>query len=110
MGDSILYVTRSTDKKKILFFNDKSYHLQVDEDLRQLWRGCTVEGVDERKINEYLTKQGINSMKDIDHVAAVSTCFFSVVTTFSRVSLNYAIFCEETKTCLIFCATITLNF
>ena len=31
LGDSILYVTRNTDKKKVLFYNDKSNSFTVDE-------------------------------------------------------------------------------
>ena len=64
LGDQIIYLHRPNDKKKVLLYNDKSHNFQVDEELQKLWRGCTVEGVDERKIEEYLQKHGIASMQD----------------------------------------------
>jgi transcription initiation factor TFIIE subunit beta len=53
-------------KKKVLYFNDKSAseNIQVDEELVKYWRDVAVEGLDEAKIEEYLEKQGIASMKD----------------------------------------------
>ena len=37
----------------------------IFSDVAKLWRGATVEGVDENKIEEYLQKQGIASMQDL---------------------------------------------
>jgi len=65
LGDSILYVTQPTTKKIVLFYNDKSLQLSVDDDLQKLWRSVAVDGMDDTKIEEYLKKQGINSMQDI---------------------------------------------
>lgn len=65
LGDNIVYVTRPNDKKKVLFYNDQYCKFNVDEEFTKLWRGVSVEGMDERKIEEYLEKQGITSMKDI---------------------------------------------
>lgn len=65
LGDSIIYVTRPTDKKKILFYNDKYCQFNVDEEFSKMWRGVSVEGMDERKIEEYLEKQGITSLQDL---------------------------------------------
>ncbi|XP_045158809.2 general transcription factor IIE subunit 2-like [Mercenaria mercenaria] len=70
LGDSILYITRPNDKKKILYYNDKYCQFNVDEDFTKLWRGVSVEGQDERKIEEYLEKQGITSMQDVGIKAA----------------------------------------
>uniref|UniRef100_A0A4W2DSJ4 Ral transcription factor IIE subunit 2 n=1 Tax=Bos indicus x Bos taurus TaxID=30522 RepID=A0A4W2DSJ4_BOBOX len=63
LGDQILFVNRP-DKKKILFFNDKSCQFSVDEEFQKLWRSVTVDSMDEEKIEEYLKRQGISSMQD----------------------------------------------
>lgn len=60
----ILYITRPMDKKKILFYNDRSANLNVEEDFQKLWRSVTVDAMDDAKIDEYLEKQGIRSMQD----------------------------------------------
>jgi len=60
----IVYITRPLDKKKILFFNDKTAHLPIDEEFQKFWRGVTVDGIDDNKIEEYLVQQGIRSMED----------------------------------------------
>ena len=65
LGDKLLFVTRPIDKKRVLFYNDKNYNFSVDEDIRKLWRSVAVEGVDEGKIGEYLSIQGITSMQDV---------------------------------------------
>lgn len=65
LEDEIIFITRPQDKKRILFYNDRSGSLNVDEDVSKLWRAVTVEGVDENKIEEYLQRQGIASMQDL---------------------------------------------
>lgn len=65
LGDNVLYITRPNDKKQILFYNDKYCQFTIDEEFQKLWRGVSVEGQDERKIEEYLDKQGITSMQDV---------------------------------------------
>ncbi|XP_022669998.1 general transcription factor IIE subunit 2-like [Varroa jacobsoni] len=64
LGDNILYITRPTDKKVVLFFNDKSVLVPIDEDLIKLWHSVSVDSVDDAKIEEYLKRQGIQSMQD----------------------------------------------
>ena len=64
VASSIIVVTRPQDKKKIVFFNDKSMQIPVDEEFQKLWRSVPVDGIDEQKIEEYLTKQGITSMQE----------------------------------------------
>ncbi|PVD18409.1 hypothetical protein C0Q70_20958 [Pomacea canaliculata] len=64
MGDYVLTVTRPTDKKKILFFNDRILKCEIDEEFQKYWRSVAVEGLDEAKIEEYLTRNGISSMQD----------------------------------------------
>lgn len=65
LGDRIIIITRSNDKKKVLFYNDKAFQLNIDEEFKELWNSSTVESLDEGKIEEYLRKQGINSMQDM---------------------------------------------
>ena len=54
LGDQILFVNRP-DKKKILFFNDKSCQFSVDEEFQKLWRSVTMDSMDEEKIEEHLS-------------------------------------------------------
>ncbi|XP_069482272.1 transcription initiation factor IIE subunit beta [Ambystoma mexicanum] len=63
LGDQIVFVTRP-DKKKILFYNDKSCQFTVDEEFQKLWRSIPVDSLDEEKIEDYLKRQGISSMQD----------------------------------------------
>jgi len=62
--NEIIFVTRPTDKKKILFYNDRTASLPVDEEFQKLWRSVAVDAMDDAKIDEYLEKQGIRSMQD----------------------------------------------
>lgn len=60
----IIFITRPIDKKKVLFYNDKTANFAVDEEFQKLWRSATVDAMDDNKIEEYLEKQGIRSMQD----------------------------------------------
>ncbi|EDX09203.1 general transcription factor IIE subunit 2 [Drosophila simulans] len=60
----ILFVIRPIDKKKILFYNDRTANFSVDDEFQKLWRSATVDAMDDAKIDEYLEKQGIRSMQD----------------------------------------------
>lgn len=60
----IVFITRTIDKKKILFYNDRTANFAVDEEFQKLWRSATVDAMDDAKIEEYLEKQGIRSMQD----------------------------------------------
>ncbi|CAG2101760.1 unnamed protein product [Medioppia subpectinata] len=64
-NNKITVITRPMDKKKILFYNDSSQDMKVDEEFQKLWRSVAVEGIDEMKIEEYLQNQGITSMQDM---------------------------------------------
>ncbi|CAH8862667.1 unnamed protein product [Trichobilharzia szidati] len=61
-GDHVIRIVTPHDKKTILFYNDKSFDLNVDEEFKQRWRAVSVEGVHETKIEEYLKRNGISSM------------------------------------------------
>jgi len=64
LENDIIYVNRPIDKKKMLFYNDKMCKFEVDEEYQKLWRGIAMEGLDDAKIESYLNKQGITSMRD----------------------------------------------
>lgn len=65
IGDCVITVTRPIDKKKVLFYNDKTLHYTVEEEFQKLWRSVAVDGTDDQKIEEYLQRQGITSMQDL---------------------------------------------
>lgn len=78
--NDIVYITRPIDKKKVLFYNDRSANLMVDEDFQKLWRTATVDAMDDAKIDEYLEKQGANFHVAHTHFHRnfyVFCCFFS---------------------------------
>lgn len=70
LGEQTITVTRAGDKKKVIFFYDKSYTLDVDEELKKLWRSVAVEGVDEMKVEDHLKNQGIAVMRDLSTKSA----------------------------------------
>ncbi|XP_060525139.1 general transcription factor IIE subunit 2 isoform X2 [Cylas formicarius] len=62
--NEIIFISRPIDKKKVLFYNDRTALLTVDEEFQKLWRSVAVDAMDDAKIEEYLDKQGIRSMQD----------------------------------------------
>lgn len=64
LQQEMMYITRPGDKKKIVFYNDKTANLVVDEEFQKLWRSVPVERMDDEKIEAYLETQGIRSMQD----------------------------------------------
>ncbi|XP_030750701.1 general transcription factor IIE subunit 2 [Sitophilus oryzae] len=62
--NEIIFITRPIDKKKVLFYNDRTAQLPIDEEFQKLWRSVAVDAMDDQKIEEYLDKQGIRSMQD----------------------------------------------
>ena len=65
LGDKVIIISRPVDKKKVVFYNDKSNDIQIDEEFKKAWRSIPVDGLDEQKIEEYLQRQGITSMQDL---------------------------------------------
>lgn len=65
LGDQIVVITRPVDKKKIVFYNDKSVQIKIDEEFQKQWRSAAVDGIDEQKIEEYLQKHGIATIGDV---------------------------------------------
>lgn len=64
LQNEILFITRPLDKKKIVFYNDKTAQFPIDDEFQKLWRSVAVDAMDDQKIDEYLEKQGIRSMQD----------------------------------------------
>lgn len=60
----ILFITRPTDKKVILFFKNDQYKLKVDEEFQKHWRSVSVEGIGEADIDRYLVNAGIATMQN----------------------------------------------
>ncbi|CAM4945471.1 unnamed protein product [Rotaria socialis] len=48
----------TSNKKEILFYTDPAYKLKVHPDFTESWRKTSVEGLDDKKIWEFLDKQG----------------------------------------------------
>ncbi|CAJ0587207.1 unnamed protein product, partial [Mesorhabditis spiculigera] len=52
-------------KDKAVFYNDTSLDIELADDFKSLWRNVSVDHLDEKKIEEYLQKKGIDVMKDL---------------------------------------------
>lgn len=63
LGNKILFVSRP-DKKQIVFYNDRSCEIVIDEEFQKMWRSVAVDSIDDNKIEEYLETHGIASMQD----------------------------------------------
>jgi transcription initiation factor TFIIE subunit beta len=57
LQNEILYIIRPMDKKKVLFYNDRTANFAVDEEFQKQWRAVAVDAMDDAKIDEYLEKQ-----------------------------------------------------
>ena len=68
VSERILFVTRTNDKKAILFNYDHQYALEVDEEFQKHWRSATVEGLGEAGIEKYLEESGITVMQGLQPV------------------------------------------
>jgi len=67
LGDAVCSFPTSVNKRKdkVIFYNDPESQVQLDEEFRALWRTVAVDHLDEKKVEEYLQKHGIESMKDL---------------------------------------------
>nr|CAH7761909.1 unnamed protein product [Callosobruchus chinensis] len=63
--NEIVFITRPIDKKKVLFYNDRTATLPIDEEFQKLWRSVAVDAMDDQKIEEYLDKQGTRTDKKL---------------------------------------------
>jgi len=66
LGDEVLVIDTTVNKRKdkVLFYNDKNSFTPVDDVFRGMWRQINIEHLDESKIDEYLAKHGIISMRE----------------------------------------------
>lgn len=64
-NEYVVVITRPTDKKKIVFFNEGKQETKVDDEFIKLWRSISVDGIADEKIEEYLDKHGIQSIQDL---------------------------------------------
>lgn len=51
-------------KDRVFFYDDPEIHIDIDEEFVKLWRTTNIEHLDEKKIEEYLQKQGLKASKD----------------------------------------------
>ncbi|CAI5440844.1 unnamed protein product [Caenorhabditis angaria] len=67
VGDQIIIVPTQINKKKdrVFFYNDPDFSFELEEDFKKLWRNVSVDHIDEKKIEEYLHKKGLDAMKDL---------------------------------------------
>lgn len=63
----VLFVTRTNDKKAVLFNYDRQYAMEVDDEIQKHWRGTAVEGIGEAGIERYLEDAGISVMQGISN-------------------------------------------
>ncbi|EDO30771.1 predicted protein [Nematostella vectensis] len=64
VSSRIMFITRSCDKKVLLFYNNKGYKMEIDEEFQKHWRAVSVDGIGEADIEKYLVKAGISTMQD----------------------------------------------
>lgn len=76
-GKEVIVVNTNVNKRKdkVAFWNDPGYDFELDEEYKALWRSISVDHLDEKKIEEYLQKHGIEAMKvrDFFHFHVTST-------------------------------------
>uniref|UniRef100_A0A8R1IAV2 Transcription initiation factor IIE subunit beta n=1 Tax=Caenorhabditis japonica TaxID=281687 RepID=A0A8R1IAV2_CAEJA len=64
----VIVVSTQVNKKKdrVIFYNDKDFAFpELEDDFKALWRNVSVDHLDEKKIEEYLQKKGLDAMKDL---------------------------------------------
>lgn len=74
LGQQVTVINTNVNKRKdrVLFYNDAESYVTIDEEFKALWRTVAIEHLDEKKIDEYLHKHGIESMKDLPQQKASS--------------------------------------
>jgi transcription initiation factor TFIIE subunit beta len=67
VGDQVVDIPTQVNKRKdhVYFYNDPDISFKPDEEFVKLWRTATVEHLDERKVEEYLQKHGITTIKEL---------------------------------------------
>uniref|UniRef100_A0A0N5B6F8 Transcription initiation factor IIE subunit beta n=1 Tax=Strongyloides papillosus TaxID=174720 RepID=A0A0N5B6F8_STREA len=64
---NVISIPTQFNKRKdiVYFYNDPTHDYELDEDFKALWRTIPVSHLDDRRIEEYLKKHNIKSIKDI---------------------------------------------
>uniref|UniRef100_A0A0K0E141 Transcription initiation factor IIE subunit beta n=1 Tax=Strongyloides stercoralis TaxID=6248 RepID=A0A0K0E141_STRER len=64
---NVISIPTQFNKRKdtVYFFNDPTHDYELDDDFKALWRTIPVSHLDDRRIEEYLKKHNIKSIKDI---------------------------------------------
>jgi hypothetical protein len=57
-------IKRPNDKRQVVFYKDPSVAVSMPEDIVKLWRSATVDGMDDKKIADYLDKHGFSFIKN----------------------------------------------
>ncbi|CAI4222326.1 unnamed protein product [Auanema sp. JU1783] len=67
IGKEIIVVPTQVNKRKdkVVFWNDIGYDFPIDDEFKGVWRNVSVDHLDEKKIEEYLQKHGIDAMRDL---------------------------------------------
>lgn len=67
LGTAVIDVPTQVNKRKdhVYFYSDPDTDYTIDEEFKSLWRNASVDHLDEKKIEEYLQKHGIDTMKDL---------------------------------------------
>jgi len=67
LGDAVIDIPTQISKRKdhVYFYNDPEASFKVNEEFCSIWRNVSVDHLDEKKIEEYLQKHGIDTMRDL---------------------------------------------
>ncbi|KHN80773.1 General transcription factor IIE subunit 2 [Toxocara canis] len=67
LGNAVIDVPTQANKRKdhVYFYNDPDTDYTIDDEFKGLWRNASVDHLDEKKIEEYLQKHGIDTMRDL---------------------------------------------
>ncbi|KAK0421239.1 hypothetical protein QR680_015131 [Steinernema hermaphroditum] len=67
LGNQVISMQTQHNKRKdqVYFYNNSDTDYAIDDEFKQLWRSVSVDHLDEKKIEEYLQKHGIRTMKDL---------------------------------------------
>ncbi|CAD5212041.1 unnamed protein product [Bursaphelenchus okinawaensis] len=67
LAPNVIDIPTQVNKRKdhAYFYNDPEVDIKIDEEFVKLWRTCNVDHLDEKKVEEYLQKHGISTIKDL---------------------------------------------
>ncbi|CAD5216285.1 unnamed protein product [Bursaphelenchus xylophilus] len=67
LAPNVIDIPTQVNKRKdhAYYYNDTELDVNIDDEFVQLWRHFSVDHLDEKKIEEYLQKHGISTIKDL---------------------------------------------